>query len=152
MILLMGFVFGLVGISSFIISNPPFESTISTKIINYSNSQYAEAIGIFDNTNIKNFLISLAAIFMWDRMKTKDEFFCVMSLFFVIGTAWRLAFSDFGILAARVATLFTIVEVILIPNMIHAFDKRISLKIIIVTYGLLTIAMNISIKDIVNPY
>lgn len=53
LMLLISFVSSFVGVTSFILSNIPSMGRLSLKVINYSNSKYAESVGLFDIINIK---------------------------------------------------------------------------------------------------
>lgn len=148
----ISFAGGVIGVTSIMLAVMPNLGYVSMKVMNYSTSQYAEPVGLFDLTNIKNLFISISLLFFWNRLHYKVKYFEIMMLFLISGTSWRILFSDFGILAARVATFFSIVEVVLVPVIILAFKQKLLPTIIVVFYAFLTLYLNLFIKDGRFPY
>ncbi len=152
LMLFVSVVGGVVGVTNLFLSVMPNLGYISVKLMNYSASKYAEPIGLFDITNIKNLFISIFLLFSWKRLHYKVKYFETMMLFLLAGTSWRILFSDFGILAARVATFFSIVEVILVPALILVFKQKLLPTIFIVFYAFLTLYLNLFVKEGRFPY
>jgi hypothetical protein len=148
-----GFILGVLGVSNVLLSNMPGLGFITVKLISYSVSDtYVESTSLLDITNIKNIVIFFSLIYFWNRISPKVKYFNVMMLFFALCTFWRLAFSDFGIFAARIATFFGIVEVILIPCLLLAFKNKIIPMFIIIIYAFVTLYLNLYVKDGRFPY
>ncbi len=145
--LLAACILGFVGITPFLLSVFPDLGYISIKLRDYSHSQYAEPIGFSDITNLKNLFFLVVLLLLWERLEPKVKYFKVLMLFMFLATAWRLTFADFGIIAGRGATYFGIVEVVLIPSLLFAFRQKVFITIIIILYALLTLYLNLFIKE-----
>ena len=152
LILAISVVMGAMKVTPVLLGALPFLGPISIKLTNYSNSDYASSLGILDITNIKNVLILLLLFLLWNRIQPKVRYFESMMLFMTLSASWRLAFSDFAILAARVSSLFGIVEVILLPSIILAFRQKLLITLIIIVYAFLTLYLNLIVKVGRNPY
>ncbi|MDQ2109556.1 MULTISPECIES: EpsG family protein [unclassified Vibrio] len=143
---------GLLGVSSLLLSVLPNLGHVTTKLTGYANSGYAETVSLLDITNIKNSFILLLSVALRSRIKDKVIYFDTMLLFYFLAVTWRIAFSDFGIFAARVATFFSIVEVLLIPALIYAFRQKFIMTIFILLYAFLTLYLNLYFKEGRFPY
>lgn len=152
LMLMISLIGGIIGVTGLLLSVIPNMGYISSKVISYSTSQYAEAVGLFDITNVKNLFFSISLLLLWNRIHYKVKHFEIMMLFLLSGTSWRILFSDFGILAARVATFYSIVEVILIPALILAFRQKVLPTIVVICYAFLTLYLNIFVKEGRFPY
>ncbi|EPM6963357.1 TPA: EpsG family protein [Vibrio alginolyticus] len=151
--LILAIVISLSGFVSIIIGNITFLGVISTKIAGYtSTDRFVNSVGLFDVTNIKNILVFLCCYYFWNSLSNRYELFRVCFTFFTFGMLWRIAFSELGVLAARVATVFTITEVILIPMLVGIFKQKIIPTIIVVIYAFLMLYINLFLKDGRNPY
>ena len=75
-----------------------------------------------------------------------------MMLMYTICVGFRLAFSDYGIIAARIASLFGIVEVVLIPMLILIFRPKLLVFFGIVVYASMMLVINLFIRDGRQPY
>jgi hypothetical protein len=148
---------GIIGVSSVMLSFMPNLGFIKTKLVNYANSGYADSVSLFDITNVKNSFIFLMLIIYWrhlvDRVKYFEKMilFCFV-LFCFVSVTWRIAFSDFAIFAARIATFFGVVEVLLIPSLIYIFKQRVIATCIILLYAFVTLYLNLFVKEGRYPY
>lgn len=143
-----GLILGAFGVSSYIISVLPGLGFISQKLENYgSTSRFVDSVGLLDVTNIKNMFFFFVLAALWERLRSRVNYFETMMVFFSFGTFWRLAFSDFGIIAARIATFFTIVEVILIPCIILAFKQKLIPFLLVLLYAFLMLYLNLFSKE-----
>lgn len=147
-----GVVMGALGISSGLLSMLPGMGFITEKLLDYADSGFANSVKLFDITNLKNLFVFFALLLLWDKLIKKVPHFRTMMLFLALGVFWRLAFSDFGIFAARVSTFFSIVEVILIPCMLLAFRERVYVAAFIFIYSFATLYLNLYIKSGRMPY
>ncbi|KQA98433.1 EpsG family protein [Vibrio metoecus] len=151
--LLISVFLSISGFLHFLISNINFLGVISTKISSYSTTEkYVNSVGLLDITNIKNMVIFLLLYSFWDVLSSKYDKFRICFTFFAFGVFWRIAFSEFGVLSARVATIFTITEVILIPMLISIFKQKLTPALITVFYAFLMLYINLFIKDGRHPY
>lgn len=97
-------------------------------------------------TNIKNLTIMGFVLLFWDKLERRVPYFSVLVMFMFLATAWRVAFSDFGIFAARIATFFGIVEVLLVPSFILIFKQKSMVCFFIIVYAFIVFSMNIEKK------
>ncbi len=149
----MGVFIGALGVSNLLIGSLPGLGFVTEKLVNYSNtSKYADSVSLFDITNLKNLAFFFILIFLWRKLEIKVKYFDTMMLFLAVATFWRTAFSDFGIFAARIATFFSIVEVILLPCIILGFKQKRVVMTILIFYGFVTLILNLFFKEGRNPY
>jgi len=139
--------FGLAGI---VVENLPDSlGILKTVLTGYYNSpEFKNSVSTFDITNIKQIAISLTIILCLSRLKEKSIYFILLFNIYIIGVIWRIAFSDFGIFAARFATFLTITEVILITFFLLCVKgkQKIFIAFLIVLYAFATLYLNIFIK------
>lgn len=145
--LAISFFAGYMEISKKIISIVPDLGFVADKIQNYSNSDEINSTSLFDLTNIKNVFISTLLLLLWRRLNNKNPIYKFMILFFLLGTMWRLAFSDLGIFAGRIATFLTVSEPLVVVCMLTILRQRFLGGCLVATYGFLTLYMNIYLKD-----
>lgn len=117
---------GTISISSIILSFlPGLNTSIAASVVNYSESEmYSQDLGMWNITNVKSLAILLVLTIFFDSLRSRINYFSVMYSFYALGVCWRLAFSDFAILAGRIATFFEIVEVVLVPGLILLVRQR----------------------------
>ena len=139
-ILFIGILSNILHLSNFVLNLIPQNSSfiIFQKIISYQkDSGLVYSLG-FDLTNIKNILLISIFIIFYNFLSYKIRYFNIIFFIFFIGSIFRIFFSDFGILAARSATLFLTVEPILITYIIYLLkDKylKVLLIFIIILYS-----------------
>ncbi|WP_164518169.1 EpsG family protein [Pseudoalteromonas rubra] len=150
--ILVALLLGAVGISTTLLSVLPGMGFITEKLLDYADSGHANSVTLFDITNLKNLTLFFILIMLWKKIEYKIPYFKTMVLFLTIGVAWRLAFSDFGIIAARVSTFFNIVEVVLLPCLLLAFREKLMPTLLIFIYAFLTLYLNLFIKEGRAPY
>lgn len=145
---------GIMGVAKAIVMLLPNTGFIFMKISDYASDKlYGSPLGVFDVTNLKNSLILFAVFIYWDRLKVTVPYFETIALFLALATSWRIAFSDIGILAGRVATFFDIAEVIIIPYFICIFRYKWVTLFTIILYAFVTLYLNLYIAKIsLQPY
>ncbi len=143
---------GLIGISSVLLAILPNLGHVTTKLVDYANSGYADSVSLFDITNIKNSFIFFILIYYWHYLVKKVRYFETMMLFYFLAVTWRIAFNDFGIFAARIATFFGVVEVLLVPALLYLFRQKLMVTLIILLYAFLTLYLNLFVKEGRYPY
>lgn len=148
----IAFALGFIGISSLLLSILPNLGFLTAKVVRYANSGYADTVSLFDITNIKNSVIFFVMIFYWDFFKYRVRFFETMMLLYFLAVTWRIALSDLGVLAARIATFFGIVEVLLVPALLYLFRQKIFATIVVLIYAFATLYLNLFVKEGRNPY
>lgn len=127
------------------------------KLSGYANNDYFQSLSFWNPVNIKNIFISLICLLNYKTLKEKISGFNLMFLSYFIGVVWWLLFIDFGIVAGRVATVFTSVEIILIPVLIKYFFERngilkFALFFLLFCYCSLNFYINIYVRDYFTPY
>jgi hypothetical protein len=127
------------------------------KLSGYANNEYFQSLSFWNPVNIKNIIICSICLLNYNLLKEKIVGFDLLFLSYFIGIVWWLLFIDFGIIAGRVSTVFTTVEIILVPILIKFFfNKKRSLKFIafslILFFCTLNFYINIYIRDYFKPY
>lgn len=148
--LIAAVVLGVVGVSGFLLQILPGMGYITVKLEGYAGSKYAESVSLFDITNIKNLAVMCFVLLFWNRLERKVPYFKILALFMFMATAWRVAFSDFGIFAARIATFFGIVEVLLVAAFVLIFRQKIVASLAVILYAFSVFYLNLEKK--LNPY
>jgi len=141
-----GIALGAVGISSIIMAVLPNMGVITKKLNDYSVDGVVNTTSLFDITNVKNLTVFFFLIFLWEKLVYKVPYYKTLMLFLSFGVFWRLAFSDFGAIGGRIATFYSIVEVILIPCVLLAFKEKLIPTIIILSYASLILYLNLFVR------
>lgn len=145
--------FGVIGISQLVIQLVPGGAFLTSKLYSYTaNEEYANAISLFDITNIKNSFVLFMIVIFWDRLEKVVPYFKVIVLFYLMAVFIRIGFYDLGVIAARISTFFGIVEVIIIPYFIYIFRQKIIISLLIVLYAFTILYLNLFIKEGRFPY
>jgi hypothetical protein len=102
-------------------------------------------IGIITNiTTVKHLLIFMVCFFYFNQLSNKfGSLFELLFGIYCLGIVWLILFNSYSILAARVATFFTIVEIILVPMIAIYLTNRKFAQIIIIFYALTHLSYNI---------
>ena len=101
------------------------------------------SIGIFSNiTTLKYIFFSLFSIIYFDELNKKNKYFKYAFFFYFTGTLWIIAFSDFAIIATRIASMLTVSEIILLPMFIILFKQKGFAFIFLVVFSLSQIILN----------
>ena len=97
----------------------------STIVINYLvDEQYFRSLGLFNPVLLKNILISIIMIYFADRFKSKIPYYSSMISLTLLSVFWLAAFNNFAIIAARLATFFSISEPIIIAILLSEVKKN----------------------------
>jgi hypothetical protein len=145
---------GIIGVGRILVKLLPASGYLFVKIAGYASDQsYGAALKLYDLTNVKNLFILLVVLVYWKRLKAIIPYFETLVLFLAVSASWRLAFSDLGIIAGRVATFFDIVEVIVIPYFICISRYKWMTVSAIVLYAFMTLYLNLyTVKISPQPY
>jgi hypothetical protein len=151
----------LLGIALYVGLSMPLGQLITwipnEKLTIYANSALAsKSIGVFNNpTVIKSLVFVIIGLVFYERMRKLLPHFCVLFHTYYISLLWMLLFNDFSIIAGRIATFFSITEIILVPSYMLLLKKDLFhiliMHIIIVIFAGLTLYLNISTENI-PPY
>ncbi|EPW6984071.1 EpsG family protein [Vibrio parahaemolyticus] len=141
------------GVVSSLISNLTFLGPISVKLAGYTSTEkYVNSVGLFDVTNVKNMFVFFLLYTQWDLLYRRYKTFPLLFVFFAFGTAWRIGFSELGIISARIATLFTISEVIILPMFASVFKSKFLPTVMIIIYAFIMLYINLFVKEGRHPY
>ena len=150
--LIVAYAIGYSEITMALLARLPELGLLSEKVADYSDSDYVDVISLFDLTNLKNTAIIFGFICYWDRLKEKGGLFNVIAWSMLLGTCWRIAFSDFGIMAGRVATFLTVIEVVAVTYFIDVSRFKKTLAVAIAVYALAMLYLNLFVKVGRFPY
>jgi len=133
------------------------EFDILYKIQGYANNEHSEALGLLNPNIIKQGIITLICISCYSRLKEEYTDFNILFICYFISTCWLMVFNDFGIIAGRIATIFSITEVIIIPQLMLSFLKKniwagSILFIIIIMYSVSFYFIDLHTRDYFKPY
>ncbi|MBT6325582.1 MAG: hypothetical protein HOJ35_06410, partial [Bdellovibrionales bacterium] len=145
----------LFGFTRLVIFNLPNLGFITTKLVNYSISQYSYNLGFLEIVNLKNIFILCVLLFFRKRLACRFIYFDSMLFMYFFGIVIRIGLSDFAIMAGRIGALYTVVEVILIPSLIMLFRQKILVWFFIVFYSGLMLFLNLysgSSRSTIQPY
>jgi len=145
---------GIIGVGKILVKLLPTSGYLFVKIAGYASSQtYGAALKLYDPTNIKNLFILLIVLIYWKRLKAIIPYFETLVLFLAVSASWRVAFSDLGIIAGRVATFFDIVEVIVVPYFVCISRYKWMTVSAIIIYAFMTLYLNLyTVKISPEPY
>lgn len=106
-----------------------------------SDERYSGDLGIFNNpTLLKQLMISIIGLSFFKTLSKRCYGYNVFLTSYLIATCWLILWNDFAILSARIATFFSITEVLLLAMFTCLFEKK-SRPIYLLWVILLTFAM-----------
>jgi hypothetical protein len=86
--------------------------------------EYAGRLGVFSNiTVVKSLFIGLTCLYFHHQLQSHYAFKTFLDIY-LFSLCWLVIFNDFGIVAARIATFFSIGEVLLCTSLYTLFSKR----------------------------
>jgi len=96
------------------------------RIQNYSQWEgYNQTLGVFSNpTIIKQLVISCFCLFYFEKLDKRVYGFKVCLHIYLFSLCWLSVWNDFGIIAARIATFFSISEVLLLASLFTLFEHK----------------------------
>lgn len=144
LLLAISVIIGSQGMGHLLTKSLPDLGVLTIKLNPYLEwEEYNYALGLLDITNIKNISILLILLLLWNRLERKVQYFHILILFFVLGVCFRLAFNDFAIIAGRMSSVLTSVEVILIPSLITCFRHKVVITILVILYSFGLLYLNL---------
>lgn len=145
--------FAITGVTMLLFSVLPDLGAITIKLNGYAKSeQYAATIPIYDLTNLKNFSLIMLGMYFWETLVKGKRYYLISFTLIVIGTCWRVAFGEFGIVAARIATFFMVSEIIFFSYLCTLIKPKSLAIAIVIIYAVVQLALNIEVKEIVEFY
>lgn len=146
----------ITGFSDFIVRSM---SMMPLGILAYKISSYlateslTSSIPIYDLTNLKNLTISLLLLLFYDKLVATNRYAAVIISVYILGSAFRVMFSDFGVLIGRGYAIFNTVEPIVLTYFLYllSFKRKVLLSFIYFLYLFIILYMGLS-KHETLPY
>ncbi len=92
---------------------------IPESVMNYlSWNRFNYSLGLMNPIVLKQLFITIVCIIYLYRYEYKNKLFIISIVFYCFSTSWIIFFNDFAILGARIASVFSVAEFILIPLII----------------------------------
>lgn len=115
------------------------------RIQNYSGwEEYNGTLGIFSNPTVLKQLIIVAVCLKYYRyLQERVYAFSTILILYVFSVCWLIVWNDFGIVAARIATFFSIGEVLLVASFYHLFSSKITYACIVGIASLVFLTLNL---------
>ncbi len=108
-----------------------------------ADTVFSYDLGLLNFVTLKQvFLVTMMACYR-RVLREKNRYFEVLYNSYVLGTAWIIGFSAFAVLAGRVATLFSVVELILVPILVSAIRPRALAVFFCIAYATTVFAANV---------
>lgn len=125
-------------------------SLLPVAIANYVNdTDFNMDVGLLNPTTLKQVFIFLVYVFVIAHKKT-NKIDAKLAFIYLLSIVWLIVFSRFAIMAARVATFFSTVEILLVPRIISYTSgwQRLFLIIGIVVLYSLIFFVNVNYKNL----
>lgn len=120
----------------------------SEKLELYSAAEsYMYAISLFDPVNVKNIVLVIICLATYRRISLKYSGFHVATYFFLFATVFRIALSDFAIVAGRGFAIVSVFECVLLPAIAFNYFGRSYGYLVVLIYAFLVLTANIFIND-----
>jgi len=154
--IVLSIVVNVSGVSSIIvkfISITPL-GIISSKVASYlATESLTTSIPIYDLTNLKNLTISFLLLLFYEKLASINRYAPAIITVYILGSAFRVMFSDFGVLIGRGYAIFNTVEPIVITYFLYilSFKRRMFLSLVYFLYLFIILYMGLS-KHATLPY
>jgi len=104
-----------------------------------------QSTGVLTNPTIaKQRLFVAVGVGYWNTLSEKAPHFRLLFIPLVMSLCWLLVWNDFSIIAARIATFFSITEVLVVPSFLYLFTPRSRpvAVVVIVLFAFATLCLN----------
>ncbi|MCD9544468.1 hypothetical protein GLP24_06360 [Photobacterium carnosum] len=147
-LLLLSFSFYFFNIPAVIIQYSNLLGILPNGVNNYTEwNLYNYDLGLLNPNTIKQIIIIFLALYYFSNNKLYSTYYC----YFLIGVCWLISFSSIAILAARISSILTISELILVPMIIqNAVKNRILIGWIFIFLYIVMFFMNVFFRNITN--
>jgi len=123
----------------------------------YIDQEFNYALGVFKNpTLLKQLFFLLIALYFYDSLNKEIPYFKTIFNLYFLSVCWLALFNDFALIAGRLATVFSIVEPIIVTALIYVLKPKLKYQIPyvvfiwIVAFGILF--YNLYIQTFMMPY
>ncbi|KAA6338607.1 hypothetical protein EZS27_013412 [termite gut metagenome] len=151
-IIIISFIIGLIFPFGHLVKLIP-EIELLGRIQNYNDwNEYSGSLGVFSNvTVLKELIIVIFCLYYYKRLKVCYAFKILLDIY-IFSLCWLVVFNDFGIVAGRIATIFSIGEVILCASFYLLFNNRSKFIYINIIYlfAFLTLSLHFYADKIFN--
>jgi hypothetical protein len=121
-----------------------------TNYINWDNFNYE--LGVFNPVTVKQILLSFLSIYIIYIYKVRDRFFLISITAYVISTSWLIFFNDFAILAARVASVMSVSEFVIISYVLMLSKSKNYFFFAFIIVSIFMFMTNVFVKDILGNF
>jgi hypothetical protein len=132
----------------------------ATGLVPYSVSVYIGwdlynySLGVFTNpTTVKQLVLCLVLINYSNVLIGKSKYFTPMFYMYFVSTTWLLLFNDFAIIAGRLASNLSVVEPVLVADLllINKKNNHILILVVLIIYAFI-LCLNLEVKSLLLPY
>lgn len=115
------------------------------RIQNYSGWEgFNQTLGVFSNpTVLKQLIITAVCLKFYDRLNQTVYAFRVLLIIYVFSLCWLVVWNDFGIVAARISTFFSIGEVLLVASLYNIFSSKKMYTVVVGVASFMFLTLNI---------
>lgn len=118
---------------------------VLTRITNYTWMLESAPLGVLTNpTVLKQLFFTFISLKYYEVLNKKIPHFNVLLVPYMISVCWLMVWNDFPIIAARLATFFSVTEILIIPSILVLVNKqsRPFLAYLLILLALLILFMN----------
>lgn len=145
LILVASVIISFFGLSMFLVSFLPQSGALYQKLSFYIEwSQHNYKIGLTDPVNLKNLLLVIFFIYFYKFFDLRFGWFNFMFNTLLFMTSLRLILSDFAILSARLSSVFSFVDFLLIPLMLLVVKQKMFGSMLIIVYVMMVFYLTLS--------
>lgn len=116
------------------------------RILVYSWMVGGNTAGVLTNpTIIKQLFFAIVGLVYWKTLQEKMPYFKMLFVPLLISVCWLMVWNDFAIVAGRMATFFSVTEVLVVPMLIYLSTEKSKplMGVMIIIYALTTLALNL---------
>lgn len=125
---------------------------IELKIRSYQTYADSDVDNIFNAVYLARCTLALLLFANRDWLSTKNEHFLLMIKMYVIALFLHVALASIPGIAGRLSELLLVVEVILIPMLVHFFRERLIGYAVVVAAGLTFLTFSLHYTELLAPY
>ncbi|CAH7210244.1 putative Wzy [Vibrio chagasii] len=121
-----------------------------TNYINWDNFNYE--LGVFNPLTVKQIFLSFLSIYIVHVYKVRERFFLISITAYVISTSWLIFFNDFAILAARVASVMSVSEFVIMSYFLMLSKSKGYFFFVFTIISIFMFMTNVFVKDILGDF
>ena len=120
----------------------------------YSYMLEQQASGILNNpTTLKQLFIVVVCLCFWNTLKANTPHFKLLVVPMAMSVCWLMVWNDFPIVAARMATFFSVTEVLVYPMLLNLVSDRSKpiVAMVLILFAFSTLFLNLATEKVL-PY